>query len=189
MSLNLSSSHFVTNEREREREASITELYDALRRGFCVRRVIGYYRLLPLWLYSARTCAGLSPLPLLLFLLLCLPTVPTFFSLQRSNNLSRVNFSSSSSSSTSSEVSTMDERREEEKKKKKKKPLPANSATNCVCSRAQDFFFLSRTATLYGVAGVQRRGRASSSFLSSPPRLILVPSISNTRVFCSTNSS
>lgn len=145
--------------------------------------MIGYYRLLPLWLYSARTCAGLSPLPLLLFLLLCLPTVPTFFSLQRSNNLSRVNFSSSSSS----EVSTMDERREE--KKKKKKPLPANSATNCVCSRAQDFFFLSRTATLYGVAGVQRRGRASSSFLSSPPRLILVPSISNTRVFCSTNSS
>ena len=144
--------------------------------------MIGYYRLLPLWLYSARTCAGLSPLPLLLLLLLlCLPT--TFFSLQRSNNLSRVNFSSSSSS----EVSTMDERREE--KKKKKKPLPANSATNCVCSRAQDFFFLSRTATLYGVAGVQRRGRASSSFLSSPPRLILVPSISNTRVFCSTNSS
>ena len=121
-----------------------------LARGFCVRRVIGYYRLLPRWLYSALSRAELSPLRLLL-LLLSLPTVPLSSRCAEPASRERLSPSSSSSSSSppsSSSFSSFFVRffllnRETPRngmrlrwlKGESRRGSSSDSASNCVCSR------------------------------------------------------
>lgn len=105
----------------------------------------------------------------------------TFFSLRRSNNLSRVNFSSSSTSFSSSSLLKFQRWMNEEEEE----GTSSGSASNCVCSRAQDFFSRSTPrSTRYMAwpgfsAGVTWLIRASSSF--SPHSFLL--SLSLTRAF------